>query len=73
LRLELGELLEVAGISHNRGVLFEGIELVHDVIIQFCKKSSGFTLQSDLCLHSRLKKFSFSVAAALSAAMCARD
>jgi hypothetical protein len=29
LRLELGQLLEVAGIGHHGGELFEGVELVH--------------------------------------------
>jgi hypothetical protein len=27
--LELGQLLEIAGIGHHRGELLEGVELVH--------------------------------------------
>jgi hypothetical protein len=72
LRLKLGELFEVASVGHDGGELLEGVELVHRVIILCHQKSSGLALQCDLCNLSRLKKFWFSVAPALWAAMCVR-
>ena len=34
LRLELGQLLEVAGVGDHGGELFEGVELVHGVYLR---------------------------------------
>ena len=40
LGLKLGELLEVASVSHDGSELFEGVELVHGLIIQPVKKTT---------------------------------
>jgi hypothetical protein len=44
-------LLKVAGISHYGGELFEGVELVHGVIILWCGaclKQAGYQILSGL-------------------------
>jgi hypothetical protein len=37
LRLKLGQLLEVTGIGHHGGELFESVELVHGVSYKLAK------------------------------------